>query len=105
MSQSQPSGRSENAGSAARKNLSKIIISANKEKNVLDLESNSGQKESQSKLSGRLKGYSAYNNESSAIDLRDSAPEDAVSTARNNPPQMIIPSNKETIVPESKAQK
>ena len=94
----------EDAGSTTGKNLFQIIIPANKETNVFDLESNSGEKASQSKRSGRLKEDSSYDDESPAIDLRDSAAEDAGSTAGKNHPQIIFPENEEIIVPELKVQ-
>ena len=72
---------------------------------MLDLESNSREKVSQSKRTGTLKEDSACNNESSAIDLRDSVAEDVGITAGKNLSQAIIPANEETIVPELKAQK
>ena len=98
-SRSQPAERSVDVGSTARKNRSKIIISVNKETNVFDLESNSGEKVLHSKRSGRLKEDSAYNNELSAIDNRDSVAKDAGVNAGNNLSQKIIPANEESIVP------
>ena len=52
-----------------------------------------------------LVDHFACNDESPAIDLRDSVAEDAGSTARKNSPQTIIPENEEIIAPELKAQK
>ena len=54
------------------------MIPATKETNMIDLESNSRKKASQSKRPRRLIKDSAYGNELSAIDVRDSAAEDGV---------------------------
>ena len=105
VSQSQPAERSKDAGSTAGNNRSKIINSANKEKNVFDLESNSGNKASHSKRSGRLKTDSAYEDNSSAIDIRDSVSEHAGVTVGNDLSQIIIAANEESIVPKLTAQK
>ena len=62
---------------------------------MFDLESNVGEKVSQTKRAGRLKENSAYNNESSEIDLRYSVAEDAGVTAGKIFSQAIIPANED----------
>ena len=99
MPQIKQAGRSEDVGSAAGKNLSLTMIPENEEASMFGLKSNSGEKASQSKRPGRLIEDSAYDDESYAIDVRDTVAKYGGSTTRKNPPQIIIPANEEKIVP------
>ena len=61
-----------------------------------------GEKVLPSNPAGRGKEDSADNNESPEIDLRDVVDEDQGCATRKNLPEIIIPANEETIVPELK---
>ena len=87
--------KSKDLGTTTWKNRSKIINSESEEKNVFEWESNSWKKASHSKRARRLKKCSAYNGESSTIDIRDSASEDVGITTGTNLSQIIIPANEE----------